>query len=60
MSLNWKMKILQQLSSAFQDDRGRHTAYTDSRFGAQVAEEFRLIKNSILKTTVKRRIMNDI
>ncbi|KAF7200673.1 uncharacterized protein [Nothobranchius furzeri] len=56
-----KLKILQQMATAFQAGRSRpSSANSDSNFGAQVAEELRLIKNPLIKTRLKRKIMNDL
>lgn len=53
-----KLKVLQEMSNAFQMGRSRPAADSDSTFGAQVTEELRLIKNTLIKTRVKRKIMN--
>uniref|UniRef100_A0A1A8H8R2 MADF domain-containing protein n=1 Tax=Nothobranchius korthausae TaxID=1143690 RepID=A0A1A8H8R2_9TELE len=55
-----KLKILQQMAAAFGAGKSRSGAFSDSNFGAQVAEELRLIKNHLIKTRVKRKIMNDL
>ncbi|XDV47030.1 hypothetical protein PO909_016779 [Leuciscus waleckii] len=55
-----KLKILQQMSTAFKAGRSKPTADSDSNFGAQVAEELRSIKNTVVKTRLKRKIMNDL
>lgn len=56
-----KLKVLQQMSSIFKAGRSKPIASdSDSSFGAQVAEELRAIKNVVLKTRVKRKIMNDL
>lgn len=53
-----KLKVLQEMSNAFQMGRSRPAADSDSTFGAQVTEELRLIKNTLIKSRVKRKIMN--
>ena len=55
-----KLKILQQMSTAFTAGRSKPIADSDSNFGAQVAEELRSIKNTVVKTRLKRKIMNDV
>lgn len=54
-----KLKILKQMSTAFQA-KTTPIPDSDSNFGAQVAEELRSIKNTVIKTRVKRKIMNDL
>nr|XP_055049237.1 uncharacterized protein LOC129434331 [Misgurnus anguillicaudatus] len=55
-----KFKILQQMSTAFKAGKSKPIADSDSNFGAQVAEELRSIKNPVVKTRLKRKIMNDL
>jgi len=55
-----KLKILQQMSTAFNAGRSKPVADSDSNFGAQVAEELRSIKNTVVKTRLKRKIINDL
>lgn len=55
-----KVKILQQMSNAFLAGRSRPVSDSDATFVAQIAEELRSIKSPAIKTTVKRKIMNDL
>ncbi|CAM4724966.1 unnamed protein product [Leuciscus chuanchicus] len=48
------------LSPPVPSGRSKPTADSDSNFGAQVAEELRSIKNTVVKTRLKRKIMNDL
>lgn len=53
-----KLKLLQQMSTAFL--AGRSSVDCDSNLGAKVSKELKLIKNSVIKTRVKRKIMKDL
>lgn len=51
-----KLDLLQEMSVVIQ----KPAADCDGMFGNQVAEELRLIKNPVIKTMLKRKIMNDV
>ena len=50
-----KLEILKQITTAIQ-----RPADSEDTFGKQVAEEIRLIQNPLIKTRLKRKLMNDI
>ncbi|XP_062381538.1 uncharacterized protein LOC134069573 [Sardina pilchardus] len=49
-----KLDILKDMATAIQKQD------SDRTFGVQIAEELKLIKNPIIKTRLKRKLMNDI